>query len=282
VPDEFNELLEFRKAINDTEKELNGPTVVHCSAGVGRTGTYIAIDRAMNQAFDTGVKRDWYTHINIYQIVTDMRKSRNFMVQHADQYKFIYGCVLEGLNKDTVSYTDMTQYVGTSGPSGPLVKLLMSNICLWVKANSTDAVKETETMSGWWMMLNSSGESYYVNYQMQVSTYDYPSSCAAAPQHPCPLQLTEEEQRIFTSRMHPNGRFYYINRDENTSSSTDPRTGKESVDPLKAKESVDPLKAKKKKTKKKEKIAAETTEVVGMEQVATAEPTVAGTEAHGV
>lgn len=94
VPLTTNEILGFRNAINVArEKPKEIPLVVHCSAGVGRTGTYIAIDRIMDQALDMGGE------INIDGMVTEMRNARNFMVQTVIQYIFIHRAINDGLTQ---------------------------------------------------------------------------------------------------------------------------------------------------------------------------------------
>jgi protein tyrosine phosphatase len=93
VPLTSNELLGFRNAINAAKVTPEIPLVVHCSAGVGRTGTYIAVDRAMDQALDMG------GNINIDQMVVEMRQARNFMVQTVIQFIFIYRCLNDGFTQ---------------------------------------------------------------------------------------------------------------------------------------------------------------------------------------
>uniref|UniRef100_A0A0M3HW61 Protein-tyrosine-phosphatase n=1 Tax=Ascaris lumbricoides TaxID=6252 RepID=A0A0M3HW61_ASCLU len=67
---------------------LGAATVVHCSAGVGRTGTIIAID--------TILARLWKSQrIKVPEIVKEMRKQRAMMVQSEAQYVFIYCTVLD-------------------------------------------------------------------------------------------------------------------------------------------------------------------------------------------
>ena len=51
-----------------------GPILVHCSAGVGRTGTFIAVDIALEQAKKEGL-------VDIAGIVNRLRKQRMKMVQ---------------------------------------------------------------------------------------------------------------------------------------------------------------------------------------------------------
>ena len=51
-----------------------GPLLVHCSAGVGRTGTFITVDMALEQA-----KKEW--KVDIAGIVTRLRQQRMKMVQ---------------------------------------------------------------------------------------------------------------------------------------------------------------------------------------------------------
>jgi len=73
-----------------------GPLLVHCSAGVGRTGTFIAIDMLMDKLRWFGLN----TEIDIYSTVQHIRNYRMSMVQSPDQYEFIYKalkCHIQGL-----------------------------------------------------------------------------------------------------------------------------------------------------------------------------------------
>ncbi|ELU16945.1 hypothetical protein CAPTEDRAFT_47230, partial [Capitella teleta] len=76
----------FRKLTNDADNTQ--PIIIHCSAGVGRTGTLIAMDHLLDQA-----KRE--NGIDVYACVTALRQSRMHMVQSVDQYKFLHSAVLE-------------------------------------------------------------------------------------------------------------------------------------------------------------------------------------------
>ena len=97
VPNHVEDLLLLRTYINDlaggSKQPLKPPLVVHCSAGVGRTGTYIAVDRAINQALDMSE-----TLVDIDEIVASMRAARNLMVQTEEQYLCIYSTVLAGVS----------------------------------------------------------------------------------------------------------------------------------------------------------------------------------------
>ncbi|KAH9498553.1 hypothetical protein Btru_007312 [Bulinus truncatus] len=57
--------------------------VVHCSAGVGRTGTFIALYNVLRQAEETG-------HIDFFKTLSKLREDRTLMIQTADQYEFLH------------------------------------------------------------------------------------------------------------------------------------------------------------------------------------------------
>lgn len=62
--------------------------VVHCSAGIGRTGTFCALDICLSQLQDVG-------SLNVCLTVRRMRTQRAFSIQTPDQYYFCYNAILE-------------------------------------------------------------------------------------------------------------------------------------------------------------------------------------------
>ncbi|KAF6714483.1 Receptor-type tyrosine-protein phosphatase beta [Oryzias melastigma] len=76
VPETTQSLIQFVRTVRDyvDRSPSTGATVVHCSAGVGRTGTFIALDRVLQQLDSKGT-------IDLYGIVFDLRLHRQHMVQ---------------------------------------------------------------------------------------------------------------------------------------------------------------------------------------------------------
>lgn len=68
---------------------LQGPICVHCSAGIGRTGTFIVIDMILDQIDREGLD----TEIDIQRTIQMVRSQRSGMVQTEAQYKFVYYAV---------------------------------------------------------------------------------------------------------------------------------------------------------------------------------------------
>ena len=66
--------MTLRKKVMENWNRSGGPILVHCSAGVGRTGTFITIDLALEQAKTEGV-------VDIPGIVNRLREQRMQMVQ---------------------------------------------------------------------------------------------------------------------------------------------------------------------------------------------------------
>nr|XP_034321714.1 receptor-type tyrosine-protein phosphatase alpha-like [Crassostrea gigas] len=83
VADPLSLVVFHRHVIRSTANSAGKYTVVHCSAGVGRTGTYIALDALFREGERTG-------KINVPMYVRTMRKDRMNMIQGDDQYKLLY------------------------------------------------------------------------------------------------------------------------------------------------------------------------------------------------
>ncbi|KAJ7999680.1 hypothetical protein DPEC_G00196920 [Dallia pectoralis] len=81
-------MLKFLKKVKTYNPQYSGPIVVHCSAGVGRTGTFIVID-AMLDMMNTERK------VDVFGFVTRIRAQRCQMVQTDMQYVFIFQAMLE-------------------------------------------------------------------------------------------------------------------------------------------------------------------------------------------
>ncbi|KAJ7400221.1 Tyrosine-protein phosphatase non-receptor type 2 [Pitangus sulphuratus] len=69
----------------------HGPAVVHCSAGIGRSGTFSLVDTCLVLM----EKKDPYS-VDIKKVLLDMRKYRMGLIQTPDQLRFSYMAVIEG------------------------------------------------------------------------------------------------------------------------------------------------------------------------------------------
>ncbi|CAL8376120.1 unnamed protein product [Arctogadus glacialis] len=102
VPESTELLINFRHLVREhmDQYSANSPTVVHCSAGVGRTGTFIAIDRLIFQ-----IERE--SVVDVYGTIHDLRMHRTLMVQTEDQYVFLNQCALDIIRSRTGTNVDL-------------------------------------------------------------------------------------------------------------------------------------------------------------------------------
>ncbi|WAQ98719.1 PTPRE-like protein [Mya arenaria] len=88
VPDNGWCLVEFFNAVET--QSANAPIIVHCSAGVGRTGTFVALDNLVEQAKTEEC-------VKPLEMVKALRRQRVNMVQTKDQYIYLHEALAEAL-----------------------------------------------------------------------------------------------------------------------------------------------------------------------------------------
>ncbi|KAH3833976.1 hypothetical protein DPMN_107294 [Dreissena polymorpha] len=108
VPTSTSSLLHFWRRIRAHDPDKKQPWVVHCSAGVGRTGTFIAMDILIDEGQDRQT-------VDIYACVTKLRQQRVNMVQTAGQYKYLHRLLVEylTLRSQFVSNNEFANYQNT-------------------------------------------------------------------------------------------------------------------------------------------------------------------------
>ncbi|XP_078324907.1 receptor-type tyrosine-protein phosphatase alpha-like [Crassostrea virginica] len=81
-------LITFQAHVRREKSRMVGKILVHCSAGVGRTGTFLAVDSLLESGRKSG-------KVNIFDYVKKMRECRMNMVQTETQYVFIHEALFE-------------------------------------------------------------------------------------------------------------------------------------------------------------------------------------------
>lgn len=102
VPSDPSCVLDFLHEVNEKQDslEVRGPLIVHCSAGIGRTGTFIVIDLLLDQ-----IKRESVNcEIDIQRTILELRAQRSGMVQTEAQYKFVYLAVQQFVRSQDPRY----------------------------------------------------------------------------------------------------------------------------------------------------------------------------------
>uniref|UniRef100_A0A673G0M3 Protein tyrosine phosphatase receptor type Q n=1 Tax=Sinocyclocheilus rhinocerous TaxID=307959 RepID=A0A673G0M3_9TELE len=91
VPESSSTLIQFVKAVRSHRGHDNTTNMVHCSAGVGRTGVFIALDHLIQHVRD-------HDFVDIYGLVAELRSERMCMVQNLAQYMFLHQSTLDLLS----------------------------------------------------------------------------------------------------------------------------------------------------------------------------------------
>ncbi|XP_067678441.1 receptor-type tyrosine-protein phosphatase T-like [Haliotis asinina] len=87
---EETSLAEFLWLVRTAANTHDGPLLLHCSAGIGRTGTYIAVDYLLDQALA-------HDKVDVFACVSKMRDQRKGMIQTKEQYSCVYLTLQEAL-----------------------------------------------------------------------------------------------------------------------------------------------------------------------------------------
>ena len=86
IEEAYNSFLNIIHFIN--ENNNNCPVVVHCSAGVGRTGTFLSI---YNLVYEIEKKKNnQVIKFSIFNVVRKLKEMRMYLVQNWLQYSFVY------------------------------------------------------------------------------------------------------------------------------------------------------------------------------------------------
>jgi protein tyrosine phosphatase len=82
----------LRLCYHTNECSINGgPMIVHCSAGIGRSGSFIGIHYLISSSETNS--NFFLSNITVLELTKKMRQQRPGMVQTVDQYRFIYQAV---------------------------------------------------------------------------------------------------------------------------------------------------------------------------------------------
>ncbi|XP_069692537.1 tyrosine-protein phosphatase non-receptor type 2-like isoform X2 [Periplaneta americana] len=96
VPESPTAFLNFLMVVRESGAldQNVGPPVVHCSAGIGRSGTFCLVDSCLVLIEESGLES-----VNVREVLLEMRRYRMGLIQTPDQLRFSYWAIIEGSNK---------------------------------------------------------------------------------------------------------------------------------------------------------------------------------------
>ncbi|KAJ8738000.1 hypothetical protein PYW08_000595 [Mythimna loreyi] len=103
VPTSPIAFLQFLKRVRESGvlDPTDGPPVIHCSAGIGRSGTFCLVDCCL-----VIVEREGMENLDIQETLLEMRQHRMGLIQTPDQLRFCYQAVIEGAKRLDPDFKD--------------------------------------------------------------------------------------------------------------------------------------------------------------------------------
>ena len=101
VPDDEDlaALLELLRISTEKNGSTSNPKIIHCSAGVGRSGTFITLEHLLARVESGAIAGTKENEDVIFETVNRLREQRMTMVQNEAQYQFLYDVIREQLKK---------------------------------------------------------------------------------------------------------------------------------------------------------------------------------------
>lgn len=113
-------LLELVKLSAEKNSAPSNPRIIHCSAGVGRSGTLIALEYLLAQV-ESGAMAEAKEADLVYDVVNRLREQRMMMVQMDTQYQFLYDVIKE-------QYKQRQAALQAAGQPSPKLRKLASGM----------------------------------------------------------------------------------------------------------------------------------------------------------
>lgn len=105
----FNYMNENNNFVKQNIQQQNNPIVIHCSAGVGRSGVFLTLYFLYKEIMDCIKDSKELIEFNIFNLVRKLKELRMYSVENINQYNFIYYFISELLNEKNynINYDNM-------------------------------------------------------------------------------------------------------------------------------------------------------------------------------
>uniref|UniRef100_A0A914VUY4 protein-tyrosine-phosphatase n=1 Tax=Plectus sambesii TaxID=2011161 RepID=A0A914VUY4_9BILA len=99
VPQSAEDFLEFLYEVRKSGQlnwQAYGPPVIHCSAGIGRSGTFVIVDAILVMVENGSDPQS----VNLCELVLELRKSRMGLIQTMEQLRFSWKAVVDAISEE--------------------------------------------------------------------------------------------------------------------------------------------------------------------------------------